>query len=63
MRSMIKDCSELRTIIEELIDDIDKVEAFWCQIRKDNPNFEQVSEENCSRSRKIKFSEDFKEFI
>lgn len=43
---MSKDYSELQTIIEELIADIEKVKEVCCGTREDNPDFEQVSEES-----------------
>lgn len=43
---MKKDCKELQSIIEELIAYIGHVKEIWNVIRKDNPDFEQVSEES-----------------
>lgn len=60
---MSKDCSELRAIIEELITDIEKDNETWCVIRKDNPDFEQVSEENWESKEALLWMHGAKEFL
>lgn len=43
---MNKDCSELKRILEDLIDEIDHVKTIWQGIRELNPSFEQMSEDS-----------------
>lgn len=43
---MKKNVAEIQSIIEDLITSIDQVKEVWNGIRKDNPDFEQVSEDS-----------------